>query len=136
MDFYKWDDRLSVNHPKIDLDHKTIIEKARELSENMMKGKGKESIIKTVDFLNNYVKTHFEEEEKIQQKCGYPKYMEHKKNHEYFIEQLQKLTVKIKENPTSSTNAIELNKLISGWFINHIKKMDVEVASHINNHTT
>lgn len=136
MEFYKWDDRLSVNHAKIDLDHKTIIEKARELSESMMKGKGKENIIKTVDFLNNYVKTHFEEEEKIQQKTNYPKYLDHKKNHEYFIDQLQKLTVKIKENPTASINAIELNKLISGWFINHIKKMDVEVASHINKHTT
>jgi len=132
MDMYKWDDRLKVNHPKIDQDHKLIIEKARELSECMMRGQGKEKIVQTVDFLNKYVKTHFEEEEKIQKKHGFPDLEAHQKNHRYFIEQLGALTIKIKEDPNSSKNAIELNKLIAGWFINHIKRMDVEVAKHLN----
>lgn len=134
MEIYKWDDKLKVNHPKIDQDHQLIIEKARELSEFMMKGQGKEKIISTVEFLSKYVKTHFEEEEKIQKQNGFPHFEEHQRNHKYFIEQLNTLTLKIKQDPSSSANVIELNKLISGWFINHIKKMDVEVANHIRNH--
>lgn len=131
MEIYKWDDKLKINHPKIDADHQLIIEKARELSEAMMKGQGKDKIVNTVDFLNKYVKTHFEEEEKMQKQNGFPHFEEHQKNHKYFIEQLNALSLKIKADPASSSNTIELNKLISGWFVNHIKKMDVEVAAHL-----
>lgn len=131
MSHYKWDDKLMVNNAKIDNDHKLIIEKAGELSEAMMSGRGKENIVKTIDFLNRYVKTHFTDEEKLQLKHGYPLIKEHKASHEYFLKQLDELTLKIKENPTSATNAIALNRLISGWFITHIKKMDIEVAKYI-----
>ena len=133
MDIYKWDDRLKINHPKIDKDHQLIIEKARELSEFMMKGQGKEKIVSTVEFLSQYVKTHFQEEEALQRKNNFPHFEEHQKNHRFFITQLNELTEKIKNEPTSAKNAIELNKLISGWFVNHIKKMDVEVAKHLKN---
>ncbi|MGX8796630.1 bacteriohemerythrin [Fusibacter sp. JL298sf-3] len=131
MDFYKWDDRLKINHSKIDRDHKMIIEKARELSESMMKGNDRNQIMQTVDFLNRYVKTHFEEEERLQRQHGYPKLAEHQASHKYFVNQLSDLSMRIKADPTSAKNAIDLNKLISGWFVNHIKRMDVEVGAHI-----
>ncbi len=136
MDIYKWNDGLKINHDKIDDDHKLIIEKARELSEFMMKGKGKEKIVETVDFLNRYVKTHFREEEQLQEKWGYPKRTEHKASHKYFIDQLDMLSEKIKQEPNSTKNCIELNKLISGWFVNHIKRMDTDLTAFNKEHQT
>lgn len=132
MSIYMWNDALKVNHPKIDHDHKVIIEKAAELSRYMTEGTAKQHVIEMVDFLNRYVKTHFAEEEKIQKQAGYPKFKEHQLNHQQFIKQLNEISLKIKSNPTSAVHAIELNQLISGWFINHIKKMDGDLAKHLH----
>ena len=132
MQIYKWSEALRTNVDKIDNDHKLIINKAQELTEAMQQGKGKQQIVETLTFLQKYVKTHFAEEEVMQQKSHFKDFETHKKNHTYFISELDKLSDKIKLDPTSTVNVIELNRLISGWFMNHIQKMDVEVAKHIN----
>lgn len=56
---------------------------------------------------------------------------DHKKNHTYFVTELDKLANKIRQNPSNIVNMMELNQLISGWFFKHIKRLDVEVAHHI-----
>ena len=132
MQVYKWTDSLKTNIDKIDNDHKLIISKAQELADAMSQGKGKGQIVETLGFLQKYVKTHFAEEEIMQQKAKFSDIEMHKKNHTYFINELDKLSSKIAQDPTSTVNVIELNRLISGWFMNHIQKMDVEVAKHIN----
>lgn len=132
MQVYKWTDSLKTNIEKIDNDHKMIIAKAQELADAMSQGKGKQQIVETLGFLQKYVKSHFAEEEIMQQKANFSDIEIHKKNHTYFINELDKLSVKIAQDPTSTVNVIELNRLISGWFMNHIQKMDVEVAKHIN----
>lgn len=136
MQIYKWTEALRTNVDKIDNDHKMIINKAQELTEAMQQGKGKQQIVETLTFLQKYVKKHFAEEEVMQQKSHFKDFETHKKNHTYFISELDKLSDKIKLDPTSTVNVIELNRLISGWFMNHIQKMDVEVAKHINANDT
>lgn len=131
MSIFKWSDDLITNNSQIDSDHKLIIEKAAELHQALTQSKGQEHVLKTLTFLNDYVKKHFAEEEKLQMKNEYPLISDHKKNHAYFINELDKLTMKIKSQPSSVANAIELNNLMSGWFFKHIKRMDVEVANHL-----
>lgn len=131
MEVYKWTDDLKTGNSKIDADHKLIISKAQELNEALSKGKGADQITATLDFLQKYVKTHFADEEKIQLDSKYPNYAEHKKNHTYFVTELDKLANKIRQNPSNIVNVMELNHLISGWFFKHIKRLDVEVAHHI-----
>ncbi len=131
MQLYQWTDALKTDNAKIDSDHKMIIEKAQELGNAMADGKGKEYVTETVDFLQEYVKKHFLEEEMIQKSTNYPEFELHKKNHSYFISQLDQLAKKIRHNPSSTVNVLELNQLISGWFFNHIKKLDMDVAKHI-----
>ena len=131
MSFYEWDETLSVHHSKIDADHKKIIEKARELTDYMLEGKGKELLLKTLDFLNDYVKTHFYDEEELQRAHFYPRIEEHIADHEYFLDHLATLTIKIQEDPSASDNILELNKLITGWFFKHIQRFDRDLARHI-----
>lgn len=133
MQIYKWTEDLKTNNQRIDADHKLIIEKAQELSDAMSTGKGQTHVVETTKFLQNYVKKHFHEEEMMQRSSNYPNYEIHKKNHTYFISEIDQLADKIIANPNSTVNILELNKLISGWFFNHIKKLDVDVAKHINN---
>jgi hemerythrin len=131
MEMYKWTEALETNNIKIDNDHKLIIDMAQELNEAMSRGRGKERVNETLTFLTGYVKKHFDDEEKLQLKNNYPDFLEHKKNHTYFINELDLLSQKIIAEPTSTVNTLALNKLISGWFFNHIRKMDVEVAKHL-----
>lgn len=136
MQIYKWTDALKTNNAKIDQDHRKIIDKAQELSQAMSDGKGQEHVVEITNFLLDYVKKHFAEEEAMQMKSNYHGYEIHKKNHTYFVSELHLLADKIRQNPTSAVNVLELNKLISGWFFSHIQKLDMEVAKHINNSDT
>ncbi len=132
MDMYKWTEELATNNAKIDQDHKKIIAKSQELYEAMAAGEGSTKMLETTNFLNDYVKKHFEEEQVMQEKSDYPDCVMHREKHDYFIKELSTLTKNIVDNPTSSINAIKLNKLISGWFYGHIKKLDVEVAKYVS----
>ncbi len=131
MEIFKWSEELKTNNMKIDEDHRKIINKAAELSNAMMSGKGTEHLTEMIDFLSAYVKKHFREEEMLQKNSGYPDYLSHKRKHDYFIKEIDELAKAIHENPTSSLNSIKLNNLMSGWFFSHIKKLDKDVAKHI-----
>lgn len=131
MKTFEWNDALLTKNYRIDADHKKIIQKAQELNEDMAQGKGKEHIIETVKFLESYVKKHFAEEEKMQASSGYPDLELHKEQHRYFENEISELSTSIQANPESSVNVLKLNKLMSGWFFNHIQRLDVEVAKHV-----
>lgn len=134
MIFYEWNEKLSVNNSKIDNEHKRIIDKARELSRYMLEGEGKEVLFETLDFLNEYVKTHFSNEEDLQFEYNYPRIKEHQAAHNDFVKELEELTYKIKEDPEAHTNTLELNTLITGWFFKHIMGLDKDLAEYIKNH--
>lgn len=134
MDIYKWTDDLLTNNLQIDKDHKEIIRIAQDLHNEMAKGGNHDTVRKTIIYLNDYVKRHFKDEEVLQLKSGYPDASAHKNAHREFIKELTALSDDMQTKPISSLHSIRLNKLMSGWFFNHIKNLDVKVAHHIKTH--
>lgn len=128
MIYYEWNDSLSVNNTKIDNEHKELINKAREFSKFMLEGKGNEVLVKTLDFFNFSLGNHFRDEVNLLKVYNYPRIEEYKSDCQFFLKQLQDLTLRIKQNPTLSSNVLELNKFISGWYFKHIMKFTRDFA--------
>lgn len=131
---YEWDESLETGNAMIDSQHKELIGRINDLLEACAAGKGRSEISATMEFLKDYTKKHFDEEEQLQKKYGYPDRANHKKYHEAYKDIIRKLADELYREGPSVTLVGKLNTSMAGWLINHIKKEDVKVARHIEKH--
>jgi hemerythrin len=126
-----WNDGLKVGVPLIDSEHKELCARIDQLLDACSKGQGRVEIAKTVAFLEEYTIKHFSDEERLQRSSGYPKCEEHKAMHEYFKAKVADLKKSLEENGANVGNVSEANFFLMNWLLNHIQKVDKELATYI-----
>lgn len=127
----QWRDSLNLGIASIDDQHKELFSRTNELLNACNTGKGNEEVGKLIDFLEDYVVTHFRDEERLQLKLNYPKHKEHKVLHDNFIKEVKGLKERFFNGGSTLTLTIEINKKVIDWLINHIGKMDREFGNYI-----
>ncbi len=125
-----WTPDLSVGVDHIDEQHKIWFQKANELFEAGKEGKAKEYINTMLDFLDEYSKKHFKDEEAYMEKIGYPELDAQKRAHASFVERLAKLKKDYNESGGNITIIINANKMVLDWLINHIRTMDKKIGEY------
>ncbi|MGI6622904.1 MAG: hemerythrin family protein [Clostridiaceae bacterium] len=125
-----WTSRLSVGVDLIDEQHKIWFEKANELFEAGRQRRAKEYIITMFDFLDDYTKQHFRDEEAYMEKIRYPEIDAQKKAHASFIENLAKLKQDYNESGGNIMLIVNANKMIINWLTKHISNMDVKIGEY------
>ncbi len=120
----EWTQDLATGSNEIDTQHKELFKRINALLEACKKGKGKSEVGKIVQFLDDYVMTHFAEEEKYMQKYDYPKYMAHKAQHLEFIENFSELKRQIEKEGAGLQLVVKTNHMVVQWLVNHISKVD------------
>ena len=120
---------------EIDEQHQEIFKRANKLIEVNKSDLGREAgykeAINLLEFLDDYIKNHFREEEKLQRKYDYPNYAEHKEVHDKLIKETEAMIDKFKQREKSLANLSELNRFILNWLVGHIDNEDRKVAKHI-----
>jgi len=129
----KWTTDLSVGVDHIDEQHQVWFEKANELFEAGKQQRAKEYINQMIDFLDEYTKYHFSDEEKYMAEIGYPELDAQKKAHASFINDLAKLKKDYNEGGGNLLVIINANKMIINWLTNHIKTMDKKIGEYAKN---
>lgn len=129
----QWTEKLAVGVDKIDEQHKTLFEHADKLFEAGKVGKTKEYIVQMFDFLGDYTKTHFRDEEKYMLSINYPEYKIQKQLHENFIAKLGELRKEYDESGANINVIISSNQMILDWLINHISKADKKIGDFVKN---
>ena len=125
-DIFKWKDNFKLNVSAIDSEHQKlflIAQKALSYS-----GQNKINHVKnTILELYNYMKQHFENEEKYMESIAYPLYEEHKILHEDIIKQMNDF---IKLLPKMKIEEFErkLIEYMDIWLVNHIVYEDKKLA--------
>jgi hemerythrin-like metal-binding protein len=126
-----WDVKLNIGHELIDAQHKELIESFNEFVEACKASKGKENLNKTVDFLENYVATHFAAEERLMRNSDYPDIDSHLALHDEFRSKFLEMKTELNQTGTSTSLAIEMNEFLLRWFIIHIKGADAELGRYL-----
>lgn len=125
-------ENLITGNKTIDEQHKELIEKINQLLQAVETSQDKIVAVKTLNFLNDYVVFHFQEEEKLQEQAGYPGLEEHKKQHEILKNTVADLTEMLEEEEGPSNAFVEqLNKKVIDWLYRHIEGFDRSVAEYI-----
>ena len=123
----EWSNEFSVGIQEIDEQHKVLVGILNELSEAIDDRRGTELRNEIIDRLVEYTRIHFTLEESLMRILGYPKYEEHKHEHERLISQIGEFITKI-NNESMST--YELLFFLRSWLLNHILKSDKAYEQH------
>lgn len=129
-----WTPNLSVGIAMIDDQHKMWFEKAEKLFEAGKNHQAKEYVGELLDFLDDYTKKHFADEEKYMQSIHYPEYEAQKTAHTAFIAHLAKLRADYKASGGSLLVILNANQMVIEWLTKHISVMDKKIGEFARNH--
>ncbi len=118
-----WNDDLTIGNKKIDDEHKRIFAKANEII-NLSVDSTWEEIKGVFTFLMEYAINHFHEEERIMLEISYENFLDHRSQHNYFIEELYKIYNKLGIEDLREEGIKELKELMINWVNEHINGED------------
>jgi hemerythrin len=127
-----WVSSLSVGVKIIDDQHKQLFEKADKLFEAGKNHQAKEYLSEMLDFLSDYTKKHFADEETYMRSIHYPGYEEQRKAHSDFIAQVKKLSDEYKASGGNILVILRANQIIVDWLTKHISVMDKKIGQYAN----
>jgi hemerythrin len=131
MPLIEWTQDLAVGYEKIDDQHKQLFRAADDLAEAMWQGKGVEEVKKTVDFLLEYTRTHFRDEEQLMAASNFPGYEAQKRAHDKFTEDIIELKRKLETAELTANDSAELLNIIGDWLRTHIRTLDLELGLYL-----
>jgi hemerythrin len=126
-----WTSALETGHALIDSQHKELIDKVNKLLEACIQGQAADKIAPLVEFLSDYTKKHFADEEALQQKSNYPDFANHRTFHAAFLKTVADLSAELKQTGLTPTLTNKIIRNVSDWLINHIQQQDGKVAAHL-----
>ncbi|MEN3203784.1 MAG: bacteriohemerythrin [Atribacterota bacterium] len=124
-----WNDSLLTGVSVVDNQHRELFRKINELLDSA--GKGREKVREIATFLQNYITTHFETEEKLMVRAHYPDYENHKHSHDQYSQEFKALQEEIDREGASLSLTVKMNNLLIDWWINHINRVDKKMAEFI-----
>lgn len=128
----EWDNKFAIGISKIDDQHKELFQCINNLLTTMREGKGRAEVVKTLDFLEEYVIKHFNEEEELQKINDYPKYKIQHEQHEEFKNELIDLRKTFETTGVSALFVINMQQKMSKWWMNHIRDLDMDFGKFLN----
>jgi hemerythrin len=127
-----WKDSFKIGIREIDAQHHELFTRLDLLEHAIREGRGKEVIISTFQFLDNYVQLHFSAEEELQELYKYPHRDMHVTEHNIFRNRLKELENSLAiEDPTEKL-AAHTNSFLTQWLITHVTSLDKELASYFS----
>lgn len=129
---FLWTEELSVGVGKIDQQHQEIFAKYDNFLSACKSGKGREEIFALLNFLGSYIKTHFAEEEQLMKEYSYPEMQKHLQQHQHLTEVIETFLKTFEEQGPSISLITEVNYSLRDWLVVHIKKVDMEFGSFLN----
>lgn len=122
MEKIEWTEDLSVDIAKIDEQHKDLLGIINQLREAVSQGKGFAITSRLLDYLTEYILTHFELEELYFKQYNYSNRHAHIKQHQDFAAKIARFML---DNDINRDLVSEqLLVFLTDWFVNHIKKED------------
>ncbi len=127
----QWTEELATGSAEIDRQHKEIFRRINNLLEACNLGKGRAEVGRLLAFLDDYVVSHFGEEEKYMTEYQYPGYAEHKAQHIEFTKNYMILKKQVETEGPGLNTVLTTNRLVVDWLTHHIRKIDKKLGAFL-----
>ncbi len=125
-----WRPDFSINVRSIDLQHRQIFERTDGLYETLKFGAPKDDVLASLEFMVEYVRFHYTEEEGLMDQHQYPGYDVHKKKHQELLNTVMNLQKKLEgSKPIPKESALAFLK---DWMTEHILIQDRALGRFLN----
>ncbi len=131
-DLVVWSEDLAFGVPKIDEEHKALMDLVNDLSIKTRSEANSSDVQDSFATLRRYSQKHFGEEEAFMRKIGYPEAQAraHGDEHRQFLTRLERLFGQYGRGGDLGARAkVEMLGLLGNWWESHIKGHDAQVAS-------
>jgi hemerythrin len=116
-----WQDSYSIGIDTIDTQHKQLFDIMNKIYVASEEESDLEIIIPLFDQLQDYTKYHFDEEEQFFTTLSKSNIEQHKNEHRFFINELEKIK---QQSLRIGTISLELLYFLNDWLVNHIQVED------------
>lgn len=128
----KWKPSYALGIDIIDEQHKHLFDLAEgaeallELPDHMDKY---DEIISLVQELKDYVRYHFQEEEKLLLEMKYNRYFAHHVHHQDFIEEMEKIDIYALDDHQKE-ELLKITSLVTSWLVEHVLVEDIKWSEY------
>lgn len=129
--YLTWNCSLNIGIDSIDNQHKELFNYLDQLLTSIEEGKSNEEVVKILDFLEEYVVKHFNEEEEIQNKTNYPLLDIQRTQHEDFKRDIKEFRRVFETHGASTVLALNIQKNLVNWLTNHIMNLDKDLGDFL-----
>lgn len=126
-----WTEDLATGVNRIDEQHRELFRRINILFDACNQGKGKGEIDGVVKFLEDYVETHFSEEEKYMKQYSFSAYSHHKARHLEFIQKFSGIKKKLHSEGPGLVVVLTIDHLLIDWLKEHIRKLYRELGDFL-----
>lgn len=127
---FEWNEGLATGIVEIDNQHKEIFKQLNVLLDAMDRGKGKEEVGQVLAFLENYIATHFRDEERYMGEHSYDGLRWQRAEHSRFIKDFYRLKNKLLQWGNTLHVVVQVEQALGNWLIKHIKE-DLYIVLHL-----
>jgi len=126
-----WDERFATGSPVIDEQHRQLIRHLNHFESLLVQTNPTHEeiafIIEFLDFLSDYVDSHFSYEEKCMESYRCPAHKKNQQAHQNFRQMFQRFKTNIHKEGFRLEMLTELNQTINVWIQDHILRVDTQL---------
>lgn len=130
-----WKEKYRIGVELIDEQHRELFKRLSEFIQtvqNEIPWEEKLNRVKeTMEFMQEYVVTHFAEEEEYQKEINYPGIEEHKIAHAKFKEGINDYVKLFEANGFTEDKIQEFSGKLMAWLIMHVGHMDQKIGEYV-----
>jgi len=123
----KWDDSFTTGVPKLDVQHRELIDKINELYRIHQAGATMDDIKRVLKFLGEFAKKHFTYEEGLMEELKCPMRGANCIAHARFLHDYQELLSNFSIEQDADQTASEIERMAARWLVSHICKVDASL---------
>jgi len=127
----EWTGDLDTGVSEIDAQHRELLERINALLEVCAGSRPRHEARRVIDFLEEYVVTHFNTEEKLMTASDYPEYRRHKEEHAIFIERLADVKRKFHDEGAAADVLHLATRTLIEWQDVHIRRTDRKLGEFL-----
>lgn len=130
MAYFPWDPALETGNGLIDEQHKSLFALADALQEAVAcRCDDAEAVANAVYGLTDYVVEHFDDEEELMRRHGYPQLSVHHQLHQQLTAETMRLATRYFNGEDLVPDSIA--PFLAGWLADHIRKEDMRFAEYV-----
>ena len=132
MAFIEWREEFATGIESMDTQHKKLVDLINALHTAMTERRGNEVMMPVLERLVLYTTVHFDAEEALMQKHGFPHFAPHRQEHEKLKAQVVDFQNQVKAGKTHIS--VQVLQFLREWLLNHIQNTDKEYGQFIAEH--